>query len=81
MTATARRRCEAMATDGLRLTRIAKIAIGALAVVLAVVVPGYQLAIIVLGGALVTWATFGEGEACAPVVRQCAPFSCGLVRT
>lgn len=35
------------------------IALGLMAVVMAVAIPGFQLAIVVLGGALVTWATYG----------------------
>jgi len=35
------------------------IALGLVSVVLAVIVPGSQLAMIVLGAALVSWATFG----------------------
>ena len=35
------------------------IAIGVLAVVFAVAVPGFQIAIVILGGVLVTWAIFG----------------------
>ena len=40
-------------------TRIAMIALGVLAVVFAVAVPGFQIAIVVLGGALAAWGSYG----------------------
>jgi len=42
-----------------RKMRWAVIAAGVLAVVFAIAVPGFQIAIVLLGGVLVTWATFG----------------------
>ena len=48
-----------MKADGARATNIGMIAIGVLAVVLAVALPGFQIAIVVLGGALAAWGSYG----------------------
>lgn len=42
-----------------RLTRWAMVAIGALSVVIAVAIPGYQTWLIVFGGVVVTHSVFG----------------------
>lgn len=39
--------------------QIAMIALGVLVVALAIVVPGFQIAIVILGGALAGWGSYG----------------------
>jgi hypothetical protein len=43
----------------MKTTNIAMIALGLLVVALAVVLPGFQVSIVLLGGALAGWGTFG----------------------
>ena len=43
----------------MRATRWAMVAIAVLSVVVAVAIPGYQIWLIVFGGVLIAWATFG----------------------
>jgi hypothetical protein len=45
-----------------RTTNIAMIALGVLAVALAIVVPGLQIAIVVLGGGLAGWGSCGAAD-------------------
>ena len=43
----------------MRRTRIGIVAVAVLSVVVAVAIPGYQIWLIVFGGVLIAWATFG----------------------
>lgn len=43
----------------MRTTNKAMIVLGVLAMIIGIVMPGFQLAIIVLGGALAGWGSFG----------------------
>ena len=43
----------------MRTTRWAMVAIAVLSVIVAVAVPGYQIWLIVFGGVLIAWATYG----------------------
>ena len=48
-----------MKADGVRIVNWAMIALGVLAVVIGVAVPGFQIAPIILGGLLAGWGSFG----------------------